>query len=850
MPVVRMESIVKNLLSRWAVFPVVMALLMVVTSLVVRGETGYKPPHNQPGPAAERIHYSAVSLDEAGHALRAGDIDLYAFGLRVAAAVGLRGSPGVRLYEAPATTLSLILNPAPATEGSLNPFSLPEVRRALHLLVDRDFLAQEVYRGMAKPMYTFVTPFDFDYLIAAEVIQERGIRHAPDLARERISRAMTEAGAILKEGRWHYRDKPVVLKFVIRIEDERRSIGDAISSVLEKIGFAVERLYRDFGPAISLVYGSDPARLEWHLYTEGWVKAVAVRWDATIANQMAAPWFGRMPGWQEKGFWQFESPQADDLGKRIYRGEFKSLEERNVLYREMLKISLEDSVRIWLVVETRAIPTSDKLVGVTEDIAAGPRNIWTFRTAYMPGRDILRIGNLHVWTAASIWNMVDGFRDLYSVDIWRNLADPAMWRHPASAQPMPHRATYEVETAGPEAKLSVPKDAFLWDAAAREFRPVAPGTKATSKVTLDFSRYFQSRWHHGQPITMADLVYSIYYGFDMAYNPRKATVEEGVVARLKPVLETIRGYRILGDRRLEVYIDYWHFDRDHIAEYAAGFPSTPWEMDAATDHVVFAQRRANYSETAAKRFGVPSLSLVLKDHVDLVRAALRELRDQKFVPEPLRGSGPVRITPEEAVARYDAALRWIEERKLAVISNGPFRLVRFDPPAQFAELEAFRDPTYPFKPADWYHGHLRRIEFARVDIPAIFPGAKAKVSIKLEGAEPLHVRYTFLESGTDRIIKKGDAEAVGATEFRISLPSELTANLSPGLYHLHLIAYSDKLASPSERLAELNIGVLPPGLPLVPPTLPGVPFGTWAIWTIITIYTVLYCLILLLIVRR
>jgi peptide/nickel transport system substrate-binding protein len=635
------------------------------------------------------------------------------------------------------------------------------------------------------------------------------------LGRDRIAQAMTTAGAILQNGRWHYQGKPVVLKFVIRTEDERRDIGDTASNFLERVGFTVERLYRDFGPAIQMVYRTDPASLEWHLYTEGWAKVTGDRWDYSTANQMAAPWQGNMPGWLEEGFWQYQNPKADEVGKRLYRGEFQSLEERNTLYRELLEASLEDSIRIWLVVVLNAFPTGDQLTGITEDIAAGPRNLWTNRAAYMPGRDTLRIGNLNVWTASSIWNTVGGFSDIFSVEIWRNLSDPATWRHPGSAQPIPFRATYQVETAGPQGKLPVPSDAFLWDAKAREFRKVAPGTQAISKVTLDLSRYFQSRWHHGQPIAMADLAFSLYQGFDIAFNEKKSEVETAVAAQSKPVLETIKGYRVLDNRRLETYIDYWHFDKDYIAGYVGGFTSTPWELDAAADHLVFTKRSATYSQTAGQRFSLPALSLVLKDHVTLVRQALLELRNQRFVPEPLRGSGPVSVTPEEAVARYDAALRWIEERNLAMISNGPFRLVRFDPQAQFAELEAFRDPTYPFRAKDWYQGPLHRIDFIRLDVPSLAVGAAGDVRVRLNGPEPLHLRYAFLEGGTNRVLQKGEAEVVaaGSTDFRVVLPSALTASLSPGLYHIHFIAYSDLLAEPAERVVDLTIGAPRPSAP-------------------------------------
>ena len=73
----------------------------------------------------------------------------------------------------------------------------------------------------------------------------------------------------------------------------------------------------------------------------------------------------------------------------------------------------------------------------------------------------MTVGNLWVWTERSTWNPVAGLGDVYSVDIWRNLHDSATARHPFTGIPMPFRAAYEVETAGP--------------AASSMFRPAPPG---------------------------------------------------------------------------------------------------------------------------------------------------------------------------------------------------------------------------------------------------------------------------------------------------------------------------------------------------------------------------------------
>ena len=197
-------------------------------------------------------------------------------------------------------------------------------------------------------------------------------------------------------------------------------------------------------------------------------------------------------------------------------------------------------------------------------------------------------------------------------DIYRELSDPPLWNDPFTGIPMAFRAGFKVETGGPTSKLDVPKDAFTWDAKKNSWQLVAANSKATSKVTFDYSKYFQAPWHDGQPITMADLIYSLYQGFDMAYNPDKVKIETAMAATSRPTLETFRGFRILDKNRLEVYVDFWHFDQNYIASYASPVGlNTSWEVLYALDTLVFKQRRAAYSDTAAARFSVPWISLVL-----------------------------------------------------------------------------------------------------------------------------------------------------------------------------------------------------------------------------------------------
>ena len=764
------------------------------------------PPHQQPGPATERLFFTSFHVDRAPLELEQGSMDLYIFGLKVLAAREVRNNPDVKLFEAPSTMLSLILNPAPAPQGRLNPFSIKKVRQAVQRLINRDFVAQEIFGGMAVPMVTNVSPLDYDYLNIFEVVHQANTGYAPEQARRDIEEAMMEAGAEMVDGVWHYEGRPVRLKFIIRLEDERRDFGDLLAAELEQAGFMVERAYRNFAPAIFTVYSSDPQVFQWHLYTEGWGRGAAQRYDFASVNQMNAPWLGNMPGWQEVGFWQYENPQLDEIGQTIFTGQFQSKDERDRLYRQAIEIALDESVRLWVVNRLDSFPALQGLQGITEDLVAGPRSIWSLREAFLEGKDEITVGNLWVWTERTTWNPIGGLGDVYSVDIWRNLNDPPMWNHPFTGTPISFRASFDVETGGPGGKLDVPPDAVMWDSASGQWQPVGAGVQATSKVTLDYSLYFQSTWHHGEPITMADLVYSIYQRFDMANNSNKSKIEVALAVTSRPFLETYRGFRVLDDNRLEVYVDFWHFDPSYIASYASPSGLTmPWEVLLAMDTLVFEERRGAYSDTTAQRFNVPWLSLAMEKDSRLVRDTISDLAEGQLPQGVFDIGGSALVTTDEAADRYQAAMDWFEQHNNMVISNGPYFMTRYDPPAQFAELQAFRESTYPFKPGDWSFGSPPQMQFLDIEADPVKAGSSATIKVQVEGPGDLGLRYLLIDPTTGGVLASGEAEPSSGNELVIELGGDVTADLQPRFYQLFLAAFSDQLSRVREQRVDLEV---------------------------------------------
>ncbi len=767
----------------------------------------YQPPHNKPGPAAETLTFRAFDVDRAPADLLAGNMDLYAYNLKTAAAKELQSNQNVKLYQAPATTLSLVLNPAPAPSGQLNPFSLLEVRRALQYLVNRDFVANEVYQGLGLPMTTPVSPVDYDYLTVYDVVRSTNITYDPDLAKKMIDDAMTKAGATKADNVWTFQKRPVVIKFIIRVEDERRDIGDTVRAALEDAGFQVQPIYQTFAPAVQTVYSTDPKLLQWHMYTEGWSRGSPDKYDFSNINQMTAPWMGNMPGWQEVGFWQYENAKLDEMGQKLFTGNFASKEERDTIYAEMTKLGMEESVRVWVATVMNTFPTNPKLAGVSLDLVSGPRNALTLREAYVPGSDTLKLGNLWVWTERTVWNPVGGFGDAYSAAIWQGLFDPPMINNPSSGVPQPFRAAYTVDTAGPTGKLEVPQDAVLWDAEGNRWKPVGGGVQATSKAVFDYAKYFSSKWHNGSPITMADVVYSIAQGYEIAYDPEKVKIETALGVTSRPYLKTFKGFKVLDKNKIEVYVDFWHFEKDYIAAFAspAGL-SMPWEVLATLDDLVFRERKAAYSDTAAQRFSVPWVSLAIRTDATLVRRQIRALQESGFVPQGVFQMGSTTLVDANtAKARYQADLDWFDKYGILVISNGPYFLARYDPPAQYAELKAFRDPTYPFKPGDWHTGAPQLVEFTSVNAGGVRPGQAADIAVGLQGPGAMAVQYQLYDPAAGKVIAQGQAQKKDDKSFTVSLGSDVTSQLQPGLYKLYLAGSSDQVARITERAVDLNV---------------------------------------------
>ena len=162
----------------------------------------------------------------------------------------------MRLIEAPALTLSRSILPC----AKVSSIHSTQSASGSATSDDRQYIARKSIRaGIAD---TPNSPTDYDYLTVFDIIQKANLNYDPEFARAEIKDAMEAAGAELTSDGWSFNGRPIRIKFIIRVEDERRTLGDLVSAALKDAGFQVSATYQPFAPAIQTVFTSDPQQFD------------------------------------------------------------------------------------------------------------------------------------------------------------------------------------------------------------------------------------------------------------------------------------------------------------------------------------------------------------------------------------------------------------------------------------------------------------------------------------------------------------------------------------------------------------------------------------------------------------
>ena len=714
-----------------------------------------------------------------------GNLDTYYYTISPDRLETYQDGKGLQVFDSTGGSHSILINPAESDE--YNPFSNNDIRFALNYLIDRKLIVNELMGGYGSPIISYYNPSNPEYLTVIEQLETFNFEYNPVLANEIISRALNEEGAKKNENKWQMNGNPIEIIIFIRSDDPvRKSIGEILAIELGKVGFTVRKDFGDLNKAFVVVYGSDPADLKWHLYTEGWVRSAFVRYDSTGLGQMYSPWFSNMPGFNDPSYWNYKNEKLDKLTQKIYTGDFDTSKQRAELVQEAVVEGINESVRIFLASKIDQYIVNEKISGIINDFGAGVPSRFTPINAKSDHEEFT-IGVKQIYQGA--WNPIMGLTDSYSRYIWGIISDPATFKHPFTGETFPVRATWEVETEGSNKKINIPQEAKIWNPTLQKWENVGENALAISKVTFNFKF---SNWHNGEKMNMDDILHSLYFTIEWGtqVDENDKTFDTEFTPRAAQSIQTIRGVNQIDEDTIEVYVDYWHFDEGEIADWAVIWNVVPWEITSAMEKAV-TDGKMSFSRSGATSKNVNWLSLIIPNDANIIKNYLQEFKETNYIPQSLKENNQ---NSEYYQKRYNSSIKWIEVHNHAVISNGPFYLESYSPESRIIKVNAFDDNSYPFKKGEW--AKFENTEFPsikKIDMKKIIQqGEELVITIETEHVDS--ILYFLTNSQGDKIIS--DTLELKEKDIKISITSDNTKNLGIGTNDIKIFAVSNSVLKP------------------------------------------------------
>ena len=714
-----------------------------------------------------------------------GNLDLYYYRISPDRLENKQSTEGLKIYDSTGGSYSLLVNPAESEK--FNPFSEKDARFALNYLVDRKLIVNELMSGYGSQIISYYGPTDPAYLTIIKEIESFSFKYNPTLANKIISESIIERGGEKIDGKWFQNNKEIEVTIFIRSDDPvRKSIGEILAKELENIGFKIKKDYGDLNKAFVVVYGSNPAEMSWNLYTEGWGRSAFVKYDSIGLGQMYSPWFSNMPGFNDPSYWNYENKKLDELTQKIYKGDFESSEKRTELIQEAVVEGINESVRIFLASKVDQYVVNQNVEGVVNDLGAGVPSRFTPINAKTDDNE-LNVGVKQIYQGA--WNPIMGLTDTYSRQIWSIISDPITFKHPFTGETFPVRAQWDVETSELNKKISVPTDAKMWNPSSQKWENISSNTFATSKVTFDFEF---SNWHNGKIMDMNDILHSLYFTIEWGtqIDEKDKTFDTEFTPRAAQSIQTIIAINEIDQDTIEVYVDYWHFDENEIAEWAAVWSPVPWEITTAMEKAVI-DGKVSFSRSGATSKNVNWLSLIVPNDANIIKEYLKEFKENKFIPNSLKQN---QIQEQYFEERFDSSINWIEQKKHAVISNGPFYLETYSPESRTILVRAFEDNSYPFEAGTW--SKFEKMEFPsikKINIEKMIQqGESTQINIETEGVTSL--LYFILDNEGE--IQTSEELEIIENQVIIKLTSEDTKKLKIGTNQIKIFGVSNSVLKP------------------------------------------------------
>ncbi|HDN01499.1 MAG TPA: ABC transporter substrate-binding protein, partial [Candidatus Bathyarchaeota archaeon] len=770
----------------------------------------------------EIIFFAEEDLGKVKDMLLKGDMNIYFVDIRDPQIFDeMKKSPKLAYKFAFGGNFELSPNPAEFETGEFNPFVNARIREALNYIIDRNYVIDEILAGLGLPKFLPITTYGPDYALIADVAIYIENKYSYDFekGREIIFEEMKKMGAELKDGKWYYNGKPVVIKFVIRSDpgDPRKQMGDYISSQLEKLGFTVERMYKTKTEASPIVFQSAPEQGLWHLYTGGWIGGLSRDEGWTYLLFYAPDYLGAYyPLWNA---YKIE-PEDHEVFEKLWFNEYSSYEEKAELLAKASAAAIKYSYRVWIIDQIQPF-VYRKEIKVAADLGSGFSSVITARTLRYKDKvgGTIKAGNQAFFVEP--WNPIAGTNWMYDRIVINFLREPVFISNPYTAISMPNRVEeltlylqkdipviqvadwYKLEKVD---KVEVPADAWY------AFDPInekvitagEAGVKyAKAKVVANFGDMIgKMEYHDGTNMSLGDWLLQFSLAFARA-NPDHPLYDENYVQGLNLWRRTFVAWRIVSEHPLiiEVYHNYtaleaWEIAVAHVDDF---FPDFPWH-GIALGMIGEEKGELAFSRNKAQQTGAEWMNYVAGESLSKLVGYIDEAIAEKYIP--FKKFLSQYITEDEAVERYNAIKAWYDKHGHLWVQCGPYYLDTVDVNAKQAVLKAFR--KHPDKADKWSWLAEPPVPQAKLEGPdTILTGLGAQFKLTLTMKNKPYpndrikeVKYLVIDSGGN-IVAKRTSSALDDGVWAIDIPSELSSTFSPGTYTLFVIAVSKDVAMPS-----------------------------------------------------
>jgi len=784
----------------------------------------------------DQVIFSAIPDAEPAVAqIQAGAVDVYSATIDKADVFETVSSdPNMGYANVYGSSNQILYNTVACSDPAiLNPFTNARIREAMNWAVDRNYVVQEIFGGLAKAKYTpFTTAFP-DYARYADLFSVIEAQYAYDLEKARavLDEEMPNLGAEKgADGKWMFNGEPVTLIGLIRTEDKRLEIGQYFANQLEELGFTVDRQQKERTEAAPIWQG-DPEPCLFHWYTAGWISPQIYRDEGLNFTQYNT---GQLQGLPL--FNAFEpSQELLESGDALYTNSFSTLEERRQLFETALPLSMTESWwGVWIN-DTIAFEAFNKNAQGASDLAAGIGGgqlyPYTARLADQEG-GTLRIANsaiiVDAWNpiAGSNWiddTVVRNFTTDYGV-IYNPYTGLFMNKLVESAELVAQEGLPNAEpqsdwiTLEFQPEIPVPDDAWAdWDAENQVFITAAERAAADpeytqvakTKVTIQYvPNLWDTTWHDGSSFSPADFVYSMIMTFDTG-KEASPIFDESLANTVATLLTHFKGVKIVSTDPLtiETYDDQFYLDAENNIRdwypnvynpsvFAGGMLAwhnlAPAYQAEADGKMAFSKDKSTIKEIDyTSQVSGPTLAVQM-EYVD------QYITDQ-FIPfEPTMSEF---LTADEAVTRYNNLKAWYEEHGHIVLGTGPYYVDQVFPVEGSITLTRYENYLFP---ADQFSGFSEpKVMTVSVEGPTTLnAGDEATFDVFITfkdepyaSADIDNVTYTLFNPNND-VVATGPAELVEEGQYAVNLGSDITSQLDAGTAKLTVAAASKVVSLP------------------------------------------------------